>query len=82
MKLEVIKDCYCVFNGHDLEDEYLTTEDLFNNITHLLMVGDIWETDIDNSEDFICIKSEHWLNDSNDGWWEYKWVKDFFKVIE
>jgi hypothetical protein len=82
MKLEVIKDCYYVVDGRNLDEEYLTKNQLFANITHLLVKGDIWETDNEYPEFLKCVKSKDWLDELNDGWWEYKWVKDFFKVIE
>jgi hypothetical protein len=80
MKLEVIKDCYYVSDGRALDNEYLDKEELFNMVSHLLVVGDIWETDKDNPEYLVCVSGE-WEGELNDGWWEYKRLKDYFKEI-
>jgi len=80
MKLEVIKDCYYVSDGRSFEHDYLDKEELFNMVSHLLVEGDIWETDKDDPEFFICISGE-WEGESSDGWWEHKNVSNFFKEI-
>jgi hypothetical protein len=80
MKLEVIKDCYYVSDGRALDNEYLSKEELFDMISHLLVVGDIWETDKDSPKYFVCVSGE-WEGELNDGWWEYKRLKDYFKEI-
>jgi hypothetical protein len=80
MKLEVIKDCYYVSDGRALDNEYVDKEELFNMVSHLLVIGDIWETDKDDPEFFACISGE-WEGELNDGWWEYKRLKDYFKKI-
>jgi hypothetical protein len=81
MKLEVIKDCYYISREDFGDNEYLSHEELMGRVVHMLIKGDIWETDINNPEFFICSKSEHWLDESNHGFWEYKWVKDYFKEV-
>jgi hypothetical protein len=81
MKLEVIKDCYYISREDFGDNEYLSHDELMGRVVHMLIKGDIWETDKNNPEYFICVKSENWLDELNDGWWEYKWVKDYFKII-
>lgn len=81
MKIQVIEDCYYVSDGRVMEDEYLSKEELFNSITHLLVKGDVWETDKENPEYFVCVESENWLGELNDGWWSYEELKHFFKEI-
>ena len=80
MKLEVIKDCYYITEDSLQECTYLSKEELFESLAHFLVVGDIWETDKDNPECFVCVLGE-WEGELNDGWWEYKRLKDYFKEI-
>jgi hypothetical protein len=81
MKLKVIKDCYYISRENFDGNEYLGHEELMGRVVHMLVKGDVWETDKNNPEFFICVKSKNWLDELNDGWWEYKWVKDYFKTI-
>jgi hypothetical protein len=81
MKLKVIKDCYYISRENFDGNEYLGHEELMDRVVHMLVKGDVWETDKNNPEFFICVKSKNWLDELNDGWWEYKWVKDYFKTI-
>jgi hypothetical protein len=80
MKLEVIKDCFYITEDSLQECTYLSKEELFDSLAHFLVVGDIWETDKDDSEYLICVSGE-WKGESSDGWWEHKNVSNFFKEI-
>jgi len=84
MKIKVIKDCYYV--NEDLTNLGLVDKDEFeNSFSHLLVKGDIWESidDEGNFSDqmFKCIKGQ-WLDEENDGWWDYKGNECYFEIIE
>jgi hypothetical protein len=80
MKLEVIKDCYYITEDSLQECTYLSKEELFDSLAHLLVVGDIWETDKEYPEYLVCVSGE-WEGELSDGWWEYEKLKDYFKEI-
>jgi len=81
MKLKVIKDCYYVSDGRALDNEYVDKEELFNMVSHLLVVGDIWKTSIDEPELLLCVSGE-WEDEYNEGWWEYEKLKEYFEEID
>ena len=68
-KLKVIKDVYYVSDGNVLDDEYLTKEELFEKISHLCVVDDIWEV-VDEGEYgvFLNYIEGTWKGESSDGW--------------
>jgi hypothetical protein len=83
MQIKVIKDAYYV--SEDLTNLGLVDQDSFkSSFSHLLVVGDVWEKiDVEgnfNEEVFKCIEGE-WLGEESEGWWDFKYVKDFFEVI-
>ena len=84
MKIKVIKDCYYVHE--DLTNIGLVDKDKFeNSFSHLLVKGDIWES-VDeegnfNNQMFKCIEGK-WLDEENDGWWDYEGYEYYFEVIE
>jgi hypothetical protein len=81
MKIKVIKDGYYV--TEDLTNLGMINQASFDNsFSHLLVVGDVWErrTMDDNYEYFECISGQ-WEGEDSDGWWDYKYTKDYFEVI-
>jgi hypothetical protein len=84
MKIKVIKDCYYVHE--DLTNIGLVDKDTFeNSFSHLLVKGDIWKS-VDeegnfNNQMFKCIEGK-WLDEENDGWWDYEGYEYYFEVIE
>jgi hypothetical protein len=80
MKLKVIKDCFYISDGNVNDNQYLSKEELLESFPHLLVKGDIWETDKDDPELFICVEGE-WKGEYNEGWWEYEVLKEFFEIM-
>lgn len=84
MKIKVIENAYYV--SEDLSSIGLVSEDEFNNsFIHTLVKGDVWEKIDDegnfNNQVFKCIEGK-WLDEENDGWWDYEGYEDFFEIIE
>ena len=84
MKIKVIENAYYV--SEDLSSIGLVSEDEFeNSFSHLLVIGDVWEKIDDegnfNNQVFKCIEGK-WLDEENDGWWDYEGYEDFFEIIE
>ena len=84
MKIKVIENAYYV--SEDLSSIGLVSEDEFNNsFTHTLVKDDVWEKIDDegnfNNQVFKCIEGK-WLDEENDGWWDYEGYEDFFEIIE
>jgi hypothetical protein len=84
MKIKVIENAYYV--SEDLSSIGLVSEDEFeSSFSHTLVKGDIWESISDegnfNSQVFKCIEGK-WLDEENDGWWDYEGNEYYFEVIE
>jgi len=84
MKIKVIINAYYV--SEDLSSIGIVSEDEFKySFSHLLVKGDVWEKIDDegnfNNQVFKCIEGK-WLNEENDGWWDYEGYEDFFEIIE
>jgi hypothetical protein len=84
MKIKVTKNAYYV--TEDLTNfGMVDQETLDNSFSHLLVVGDVWES-IDNEEGnfseqfFKCIEGA-WEGEVNDGWWDYKGFEGYFEII-
>ena len=84
MKIKVIKNAYSI--NEDLTNIGMVDQDTFeSSFSHLLVVGDIWES-VDDEEGnfseqfFKCIEGT-WLDEVSDGWWEYKWFEGYFEII-
>jgi hypothetical protein len=69
-KLKVVKDIYYVSDGRSVDNEYLTKEELFEQVSHLCVVGDIWEVIEDDGEKWLQCISGEWKDEINDGWFE------------
>jgi hypothetical protein len=69
-KLKVVKDIYYVSDGRSLDDEFLTTEELLDQVSHLCVVEDVWEVVEDDGEKWLqCILGK-WEGEYNDGWFD------------
>jgi hypothetical protein len=84
MKIKVIKNAYYItedLTGLGMVDQ----ETLDNSFSHLLVVGDVWES-IDDEEGnfseqfFKCIEGA-WEGEVSDGWWDYKGFEGYFEII-
>jgi hypothetical protein len=84
MKIKVIKNAYYItedLTGLGMVDQ----ETLDNSFSHLLVVGDVWES-IDDEEGnfseqfFKCIEGA-WEGEVSDGWWDYKGFEGYFEVV-
>jgi hypothetical protein len=84
-KLKVIKDIYYIVEDSIEECSYLTKEELFENVSHLLVKDDIWviiENDWNDKMGVECIEGS-WINECNDGWFDFEemYNKGVFEVI-
>lgn len=85
MKLKVVKDIYYVVEDSIDECSYLTKEELFNSVSHVLVEGDIWEVvggDWDDEMGAKCIEGK-WKDEYSEGWWDLDDMinKGAFEVI-
>jgi hypothetical protein len=84
MKIRVIEDMYYV--SEDLSGIGMVSKEEFeNSFSHLLVIGDVWEKIDDegnfNNQVFKCIEGK-WLDEENDGWWDYEGNEDYFEVVK
>ena len=79
-KLKVIKDIYYIVEDSLDECSYLTKEELFESVAHLLVKDDVWVVVEDNVVE--CIEGS-WINEYNDGWFDFEemYNKGVFEVI-
>jgi hypothetical protein len=79
-KLKVIKDIYYIVEDSLDECSYLTKEELFESVSHLLVKDDVWVVVEDNVVE--CIEGS-WINEYNDGWFDFEemYNKGVFEVI-
>jgi hypothetical protein len=82
-KLKVVKDIYYVSDGRSIDSEYLTKEELFEQVSHLCVIGDIWEVIEDDGEKWLQCVSGEWKDETNEGWFEVEDMieKDVFEII-
>ena len=69
-KLKVVKDIYFVIDGRMLDGECLTKEELFDQVSHLCVVGDIWEVIEDNGGKWLQCITGNFEGEYNDGWFD------------
>ena len=69
-KLKVIKDIYYVSDGRMLDGECLTKEELFDQVSHLCVDGDIWGVIEDDGEKWLQCIAGQWEGEYNDGWFD------------
>lgn len=79
-KLKVVKDIYYVVEDSIQECSYLTKEELFESVSHLLVKDDVWVVVEDNMVE--CIEGS-WKDEYNDGWFDFEdmYNKGVFEVI-
>jgi hypothetical protein len=83
-QLKVIKDIYYVGDGRSLDDEFMTKEELFNELTHVCVEGDIYEVVKDEYGTWLECKEGKWTGESNDGWFDVDDMinKGVFEIIK
>lgn len=83
-KLVVVKDIYYVSDGHSLDGEFLTKEELFDQISHLCVVGDVWGVVEDEGEKWLQCITGKFESEYNDGWFDADDMidKGVFKIID
>ena len=70
-QLKVIKDIYYVGDGRNLDDEFMTKEELFNKLSHVCVKDDVWEVvEINEYGTWLECKAGKWHGESNDGWFD------------
>jgi hypothetical protein len=74
-KLVCVKDIYYVSEGNEMECEFLTLEELMDNVSHLCVEGDIYEKTENTENGFLCI-SGRWYSEFNDGWFNMQEMID------
>jgi hypothetical protein len=83
-RLKVIKDIYYITEDSMEECSFLTKDELFDQISHLCVVGDIWGVIEDDGQKWLqCIAGE-WESEFNDGWFDADdmFDKGVFEIIE
>jgi len=81
MKIKVIKNAYYV--NEDLSNYGCVDEETFNNsFSHLLCIGDVWESYNDEYGNFFTCIEGKWKDELSDGWWDYDHMKGYFEIIE
>jgi hypothetical protein len=83
-RLKVIKDIYYITEDSMEECSFLTKDELFDQISHLCVVGDIWGVIEDDGQKWLqCIAGE-WESELNDGWFDADdmFDKGVFEIIE
>ena len=79
-KLKVVKDIYYIIEDSIEECSYLTKEELFESVSHLLVKDDVWVVIEDNMVE--CIEGS-WKDEYSDGWFDFEemYNKGVFEVI-
>jgi hypothetical protein len=83
-RLKVTKDIYYVSDGRNLDDEFLTKDELFDQISHLCVAGDIWGVIEDDGQKWLQCIAGKWEGEFNDGWFDADEMLDkgVFEIIE
>jgi len=83
-QLKVIKDIYYVSDGSSLDNEFLTKDELFDQISHLCVAGDIYEVVKDEYGTWLECKEGKWKGESNDGWFDINdmFNKGVFEIVK
>ena len=82
-KLKVVKDIYYVIGDSIEECSFLTKEELFDALTRMCAVNDIYEVIEDEYGKWLQCISGEWEGDTNNGWFEVNDMieKGVFEVI-
>ena len=67
---QVVRDLNFAIVGRLLDDEFLTKEELFDQVSHLCVVGDIWEVIEDNGGKWLQCITGNFEGEYNDGWFD------------
>lgn len=82
-KLKVVKDIYYITEDSIDECSFMTKEELFDQLTHLCIIGDIWEVVEEDDEKILQCTLGEWKDEYNDGWFDADEMieKGVFEVI-
>ena len=83
-ELKVVKDIYYISDGHSLDDEFMTREELEEQVAHVCVKDDIYEVVKDEYGTWLECKVGKWQGESNDGWFDVDdmFNKGVFEVIK
>ena len=83
-KFKVVKDVYYVSEDSSLECEFLTKEELMEQIAHVCVKDDVYEVVEEAGMIYFDCISGKWEGESNDGWfdWEEMIEKDIFEEVK
>ena len=83
-KFKVVKDVYYVSEDSSLECEFLTKEELEEQLAHVCVKDDVYEVVEEKGIIYFNCISGQWEGESNDGWfdWEEMIEKDIFEEVK
>ena len=83
-KFKVVKDVYYVSEDSSLECEFLTKEELEEQLAHVCVKDDVYEVVEEDEMIFFNCISGQWEGESNDGWfdWEEMIEKNIFEEVK
>jgi hypothetical protein len=83
-KFKVVKDVYYVSEDSSLECEFLTKEELMDQIAHVCVKDDVYEVVEEKGIIYFDCISGQWEGESNDGWfdWEEMIDKNIFEEVK
>ena len=82
-KLVVVKDIYYITEDSIDECSFMTKEELFDQVSHLCVVGDVWGVVEDEGEKWLQCTTGKFESEYNDGWFDADEMfnKGVFKII-
>ena len=83
-KFKVVKDVYYVSEDSSLECEFLTKEELEEQLAHVCVKDDVYEVVEEKGIIYFNCISGQWEGESNDGWfdWEEMIDKNIFEEVK
>jgi hypothetical protein len=83
-KFKVVKDVYYVSEDSSLECEFLTKEELEEQLAHVCVKDDVYEVVEEKGIIYFDCISGQWEGESNDGWfdWEEMIEKNIFEEVK
>jgi hypothetical protein len=83
-KFKVVKDVYYVSEDSSLECEFLTKEELEEQLAHVCVKDDVYEVVEEKGIIYFDCISGQWEGESNDGWfdWEEMIDKNIFEEVK
>lgn len=83
-KFKVVKDVYYVSDGRSIDGEYMTKEELEEQLAHVCVKDDVYEVVEEAGIIYFDCVSGQWKGESNDGWfdWEDMIEKDIFEEVK